>query len=162
MPRPDKGEKRRIEQRRAKNEKARDEAVARDAAVRKRVEGLLDQALNRAKAEPNRPPDRLELIARLEEHRQLALSCWPPQIGPANSAVFMTARLLGYVVDQQAIVHADAGTVDLTGNTAALTEQAMEKLRERIGSARADRLLAFLKDEGVVKGNVIDIEPDAT
>jgi hypothetical protein len=104
-------------------------------------------------------PDRAERVARLEEHRQIALACWPPQVRAANEAAFMQARLLGLVVDQQAVLHANANEpIALTGDVAETRERLVEALSERMGTRKATKTVEFmqrLRDEpDVIEGKV--------
>jgi hypothetical protein len=145
-------ERKRIQARRDANQKQRDVDAQREARVRARVDGLLNDALGRARKAPE-TLDRVELVARLEEHRQIALSVYPPLVRAANESVFMTAKLLGMIVDQQGVC---AEPIALTGDVGEARARLLEQLSERMGSHKAAKLVEFLgklrDDPDVIEG----------
>jgi hypothetical protein len=151
MARPNDEERRGREQRRAANQRARDETHERDKMIRTRVDRLVSDALDRSKRSDDLP-DRAEIIARLEEARHVALSCWPPQCQAAANCAMYEAKLLGYVIEQTAVGSPEEFPV-LTGSTEEAERAVIERLRERVGSKATDRFVAMIRDmrdEGVI------------
>jgi hypothetical protein len=139
MPRPSPEERKRIETNRAAKRKLRAEIAAREQRTADRVQGIVDTALARAR----RPlPDLAELIQQLEEARQLAMACFPPQPNAAINATMAQAKLLGFVVDKQAIA---VGKPD-EFRAVEQEEEILERLRERHGSRIAQRFSEFIRD----------------
>jgi hypothetical protein len=156
MPRPTPEKKRAIEERKAKHAKGREEAAKQEARVRARVESLLNEALTGPRGNDVQI-ERIDLVAKLEHHRLMALSCYPPQVSAANNALFLQAKLLGMVVDQAAVVHADAGRVDLSGDNREVAERILESWREKVGSFKANELLGHLKNAGLLPKPMIEL-----
>jgi hypothetical protein len=158
MARPSKEEKARLEARRVAKEKLRADNAAQEKRTTDRVQGIIDTALTR----PRDPlPDREELILRLEEARQVALSTFPPQVSAAVAAVMAEAKLMGLWVDKSMVA---VGTPQdfLTGNAKEQEEAVYERIRERLGSRATDRFKAFVEDMrrdhtgGEYNGDAID------
>src|SRR5215469_16520677 len=99
MPRPTDAEKRAIEERKRKNAAERNVREQRDRQVYDRVQGLVQQSLRR----PRETIDLDVILTDLSEARAIALSCFPPQVGPAVNASLAQARLLGLIVEKQEI-----------------------------------------------------------
>jgi hypothetical protein len=144
MPRPSPNERRKIEARKRANAKSRAEQADKDALIRKRVEGLLNDALGRSRArDPAMLPDKAEIVAQLAEARMMALSCWPPQTQAAINASMATAKLLGFVVDRAAV--AVGGPEDFRRNRA--MEDVLNDLRDSVGDGPTERFLSFIESE---------------
>jgi hypothetical protein len=132
-----------IERRRAENQKRRDDAAARDAAIHKRIATLADDAIARARRAPMERPDAVELIARFEELKVLAISCHPPQMAAAVSAVGWEARIAGVIVDRQAVMHAEVDASVLHGSVEEGRERIILKLADQRGMSPRKARLAF-------------------
>lgn len=164
MARPSPEERKRRDANKAKHAKSRDEAAKQEQIVRKRVEAILNDALS-GSHDPGIAVERIDLVAKLEHHRLMALSCYPPQISAANSALFLQAKLLGLVVDQAAVVHANAGRIDMSGDQREVAERIFDHYREKIGSAKTKEVLGHLKTSGLLPKPFIELmaeeeEPD--
>jgi hypothetical protein len=139
MPRPSPEERKRLEANRKAKAKLRDEAAEREKRTADRVQGIVDTALGRSRAH-QALPDLPELLERLEEARRLAMACSQPTA--AVAAVMAEARLLGLVIDKQMV--AVGGPDEF--RSAESEDEVFERLRERVGSRKADRFIAFFQD----------------
>lgn len=97
-----------------------------------------------------------ESMANLEMQRRMALKMG--DIGAANTAEYSKAKLAGLMIDRQAVLHANSTNgLDFTGDAEEGTRLGIERLRARAGdlgiSTRVvERLLAVLREEGVIRG----------
>jgi hypothetical protein len=152
MPRPSPNDRRKIEARKKANARLRAEQTDKDALIRKRVEGLLDNALNRSRARDRELlPDVAEIVEQLAEARIMALSVYPPQTQAAINASMATARLLGYVIDKSAV--AVAGQVSVFGAGSRKEPQSIEEViedfRESHGDRAAQRYIEIMRAMGI-------------
>jgi hypothetical protein len=133
MPRPNRQEKNRLEQRRQQKAKLRADGAGREQRTADQVKQLVDAALTRTRRDalPNLP----DLIEQLQEARAIALACYPPQTGPAIASTMAQAKLLGFVVDRSAVAVGTPQQFQVAKSEA----DVLEDLRERIGSAGAEQ-----------------------
>ncbi len=128
------------------------------AARRQQVEALLQNALT-AKP-PGERPTVDDLVARLDEIREVALHCDPPQLSAAIQAVMGQAKLCGLLVDKSIAV---TGKPD-DFRAAADEEEIYTRLAERIGSDRTERFKAMIEymrgDGAVIEGDANHDEDD--
>jgi hypothetical protein len=94
-----------------------------------------------------------EAMAEFEQARDMAITT--RDANAMTAASIAKAKLSGLWIDKSAVLHAHAGIGSLHGESPEQLEAAAERMRERIGSAGADRLLAFLRKEGFIR----DIPP---
>jgi hypothetical protein len=156
MARPSPEERKKLDARRAEKAKLRGDKDARDAAVHVRVQGIIDQSLKRSRG-ALALPDIEELVARLEEARALAMATSQP--GHAVAAVMAQAKLLGLVVEMQAVGRPEEIRA-LQGDVAEQQQALIERLREKHGSRAAEKFARFIeymkRDDD---NDVIDGEP---
>ena len=143
MPTPNRNERRKIEARRAANKAARDEAAEREKRTAARVQGILDNALGRTR-ERGALPDLAELISQLDDARMVALSTHPPQANAAVNATRAMSRLLGLLVDRS-VVAVGSPSEFMHGDVADQKRALFERMSERVGSKKAQRMLAFIE-----------------
>lgn len=92
---------------------------------------------------------RLEVaLAEQEQSRQMAIA--NRDAGAMSVAGAVKAKLAGLMIERSAHLHAHVN-MNLHGDTGELTEQSLEGMRERIGSAKLAKLIRFLKDEGIIR-----------
>lgn len=90
-----------------------------------------------------------EAMSRFEQSYQMAIAT--RDAAAMNAAAISMAKMSGLWIEKQATLHAHVGLGNLQGNTDMLSAQSLEGMRERIGSAKLDKLLRFLKDEGIIR-----------
>jgi hypothetical protein len=129
MARPDPDEKAAREKRRSERAQICAEVMEREAEVHVNVQGIVKSALVKSKR-AIKPPDMLKLLDELEEARCLALAANEP--AAAVTATMSKAKLLGLIVDKQAVAIGAPGDF-VKGDTPATIEQ---KLADRFGEAR--------------------------
>jgi hypothetical protein len=107
-------------------------------------------------------PDINNLVEKLE--RAYCLACAKELPAAMVMAATAQARLLGLIVDRQAVVHAHVDPAVLQGSIEEGRQRIFEKLAERVGSHKARRALAFIeqlqeepdKPDDVIDGEVAD------
>jgi hypothetical protein len=157
MARPSEPEKRRIEERRQRNRRLREERTVEDARERRmqeRVQALIDTALARPR------PQQFDLdqaLAELDEARDLAMATKNPYAAAQCTA--LKAKLCGLMIERSATALAVGRPEEFGrfhGSNDEIRQRFLEDLRERIGSARAERFLTFAKSEGLLIEGEID------
>jgi hypothetical protein len=108
------------------------------------VEEIVADALKRPR-DPSALPDLPALSARLDAVFDLAMSLRLP--GQAAKAIEIQSRLLGLMIEKSAtaILHMRAESTSLVGDTSELRRQAIEDLREMLGSSKADKIVALIE-----------------
>jgi hypothetical protein len=155
--RPSPAERRARDERRAANAAKRAEAAQQNERIAQRVEAIVSDALRR----PTRRdglPDLPELIAKCDAAYELSMVARLP--GYAIRAVELQAQLLGMLVDRQAIVHGRVEGNVLHGSVEDNRRQVLERMRERYGSAKTQRLLEVLEDKSTIEGEAIEDDGD--
>jgi hypothetical protein len=149
MARPSPEQKKRLEANRKAKERLRDEAQVRERRVADRVQSIVDDTLARSRGR-QALPDLSELLERLEEARALAMATSQPTA--AVAAIMAEARLLGLEVNRSMVAVGSPEEFRAIESR----EAVIERLRERFGSRRADRFLAFIeREEQEIDGNEV-------
>jgi hypothetical protein len=146
-----------IAQRHADKQKYREDINQREQQIHDRIQGLITSALARPRSEQF---DLDQAFEELNEARGLALAISEPMA--AARCTMFKAQLAGLVIERSAAVVGTPEQFSLQGDTKELKRQAVERLRERMGSEKANRLLTVLKREGMFKldDDLIEIEND--
>jgi hypothetical protein len=142
-------EKRAIEERRSRHQRRRDETAAREAAMNRHIEAILEQAKARSR-------DALpvaELVEKLERARMFALATNQP--GPAVNAVLAKAKILSLLGGTSAVMRGTLGEFAEMQSEAAI----IARLRKRLGTRRTD---AFLKLVERIRRGDLDDEDETT
>jgi hypothetical protein len=140
MARPSPNERKKIDVNRAAKAKIKSEVDAREQRTRDRVDQIVTTALSRTGSRDVLPtvPD---LVEKLEKAYALAMATSQPVA--AVSATMAIGRLLGLVIDRSAGAIAQVGHGDIEVQR----EAVFERIRERVGSARAERFITFMQQE---------------
>jgi hypothetical protein len=105
MARPNRKEREGIEQRRRHHQTERDAAKARQDRSRQQIADILAQAQAAAAARPaDELPNVVDIVTELEQARQAALACYPPQATAAVAATLAKAKVLGMLIDQSQVM----------------------------------------------------------
>jgi hypothetical protein len=90
-------------------------------------------------------------LVELESARLGAMKSFPIQAQAAVNATLAKAKLMGLIIDKQAILHGTrsgtGGMMDLHGDVREARRQVIESLRERFGTEKTARLLAVFEDD---------------
>jgi hypothetical protein len=150
MARPSKTERKAIEERREKYRLEREAAAERERASHQQIARLVEASQQAPKPAL---PDVAELVRRLEEIRAIAMSAIPPQTGPAVQCIVAEAKILGLMLDRQAVM---TGTPQQFGIRPDEDEQQFRELGERHGPEIEKEFRKF-----VAKARKIDEERKA-
>jgi hypothetical protein len=125
----------------------------REQETHERLERLLSAILDGGNGEL---PDLGMLVGRLEEVRTVSLAAFPPQCNAAVNAIMAQAKLLGMVVDRQAIGKPQDYNMGHDEEAAIY-----ERLRERLGPEHVERFRQIVeKMRDAFNGPVIDGEAE--
>jgi hypothetical protein len=121
----------------------------REQATHERLERLLSSIVNRG----SKPEfGALQALMEFEEARMVALTAYPPQANAAVNATLAKAKIMGLVIDRQAI-----GKPTEFNGSADEEEKIFEHLSERIGAAGAEQFMAFVANmRAALRGEVIE------
>ncbi len=160
MARPSPNERNKIDANRAAKAKIKSEVDAREQRTRDRVDQIVTTALSRTGSRDGLPtvPD---LVEKLEKAYALAMATSQPVA--AVSATMATGRLLGLVIDRSAVAIAQVGPERFHGDIEVQREAVFERIRERVGSARAQWFITFMQEEmrnGSGDDGVINARPN--
>jgi hypothetical protein len=144
MARPSPNERKLIDANRAAKAKIKSEVDAREQRTRDRVDQIVTTTLSRTGSRDGLPtvPD---LVEKLEKAYALAMATSQPVA--AVSATMAIGRLLGLVIDRSAVAIAQVGPERFHGDIEVQREAVFERIRERVGSARAERFITFMQQE---------------
>jgi hypothetical protein len=143
MPRPSPEQRKKIEANRVIKHKIKADMDARDAQTFKRVQTIIDGALDHSRKAKLELPDLIEIMQKLERAYQLALATSQP--GHAVAAAMAQAKLRGFIVDQQITAIGAPSDFSLQGDIDEVREHLVERLSERLGSRKARKMIEFLE-----------------
>lgn len=138
---PDKKQRAAIDKRKADHHKNRLAAAEQEARITRQVEALVGDALKRPRT-PDTLPDLPALIEKLERIYDLALLIRMPTA--AIKAIELEGRLLGLLIERSAtaVLHTRSDSSPILGDPADNRMKLIEDLRQQLGSARADAVIA--------------------
>lgn len=113
------------------------------------VEAIKAQALENLERLQTEGYSREMALAELEAARLAALQTLPVQAAAAVAATLAKAKIMGLVIDKQAVLHGNAttGGADLlTGDIRENQRKLIEDLRDRVGSTMTDAFVRMLRD----------------
>jgi hypothetical protein len=147
MPRPSRPDKRRekTEANRMVKHRLWDEQAAREARHDALVQRLIDKALSKKRSQTFNLD---EALAEFDEAREMALALKEPLA--AAKCTWFKSQLAGLVVDRQAVLHAHTSNGDsfnMHGSTEEIRQRLIDRLAEKHGSARAQRLISAIERE---------------
>jgi hypothetical protein len=156
MPSPTPKQRREIAKRHADKQAFRDNIMRREKQIHDRVQKLIDESVNRSKNARGYALD--DILLGLEEARVLAMAISQPTA--AVGALMAMAKVQGLIVEQ--VAHgAPQEFSALTGPVEDNRRQLLERMSERMGSRRAQKMIAVfdrMQDELDKNDDVVDVE----